>query len=245
MRSHDPKSGRTADSAHSAEGERGRLRPSIDPLLSAISQAVFEADSTDDLFNFYRDADADLDVVDAPALRRENLRRYLEDHADGVRLLLVAEAPGPWGCRFSGVPITSEAQLVDPDFPAAGSRTSLQAEPLSEYSAGIFWRVLKPYYRGSFVWNAVPHHPHRPGEPLSIRTPRQSEIDRFLPILDEVVRRIHPESLVAVGRKAENALKRIGRDAEYVRHPSQGGALLFAEGVHTALATLGLFTDRP
>lgn len=209
-------------------------------IWKTIEAHVFATASTPDLFNPYSDVNAELDRLDATAIRRENLRNYVADHVNGVELLLVAEAPGPWGCRFSGVPITSESQLEDPEFPAAGRQSSLRDEPYSEYSASIFWRVLQPYYASTFVWNTVPLHPHQINEPLSIRTPRQKEINLFLPLLSEIVGFVQPKKVLAVGRKAENALQRIGAVSTYVRHPSQGGARLFEHGVRSAIRDLGL-----
>ncbi len=209
-------------------------------IWNTIEALVFDVPSTPDLFNPYSDMNVELDRVDATAIRRKNLRSYIFDHVKGVEILLVAEAPGPWGCRFSGVPITSESQLADPKFPAAGRQSSLRREPYSEYSATIYWRVLKPYYTSTFVWNTVPFHPHHINQPLSIRTPRQNEINRFLPLLSEIVDFVQPRKVLAIGRKAENALQRIGAVSTYVRHPSQGGARLFEHGVRSAIRELGL-----
>jgi len=51
---------------------------------------------------------------------------------------------------------------------------------------------------------------------------------------------LQPERILAVGRKAEWALKHVGAEAGYVRHPSQGGATLFEAGVQVAMQDLGL-----
>jgi uracil-DNA glycosylase len=222
--------------------------PSSGPDWIAIPEAVrslvFGASSTADLFNPYSDRLPDFDLPTAPEIRRGNLHRYFSDHAKGVAVLLVAEAPGPWGCRFSGVPITSESQLLDAGFPLSGFQSSTREEPHTEYSASIFWPVVVPYYGQTFVWNTVPLHPHKPDRPLSIRTPRQSEINRFLPVLESVIAAMQPEEILAIGRKAENALQRIGRASIYVRHPSQGGARQFEAGVRRAFSELGLAPDE-
>jgi len=209
-------------------------------IWKTIEAHVFSVASRPDLFNPYNNVNAELDRFDAVAIRRENLHGYIADHEQRIELLLVAEAPGPWGCRFSGVPITSESQLEDPEFPAVGRQSSLRDEPYSEYSATIYWKLLQPFYRSTFVWNTVPLHPHRNNEPLSIRAPRQEEINEFLPLLSEIVAFVQPKKVLAVGRKAENALQRIGAVCTYVRHPSQGGARLFEHGVRSALGELGL-----
>ena len=64
-------------------------------------------------FNQYRDVHAELDLPDGAAVRRHNQRCYLETFA-GARFVLVGEAAGYAGCRFSGIPFTCEAQLVGP-----------------------------------------------------------------------------------------------------------------------------------
>ena len=53
---------------------------------------------------------------------------------------------------------------------------------------------------------------------------------------------LKPRAVVAVGRKAEKALGMIDVEATYVRHPSQGGATLFREGVLQILKELNLIT---
>ena len=146
----------------------------------------------------------------------------------------MAEAPGPWGCRFSGVPLVSEQQLLDPAFPLDGRPTSLRAlhgEPLKEYSGGIYWRAMEPRWGRFWTWNAVPFHPHKPGEPLTIRAPRAREIRQFADALAAVVEAVQPGRVVALGRVAERALAAVGVESTYVRHPSQGGATAFREGM--------------
>ena len=205
-----------------------------------FEEHVFSAPTTDEAFNPYRTRHPDLDVANAPALRRINLRAYLEAYDNSPPLFLLLEAPGPWGCRFSGVPITSEAQLVDPDFPINGRPTSTEAEPHTEYSASIFWRVLQPHFPHFFVWNSLPLHPHDPGDPLTIRTPRRTEVREWKPLLTDLLDTLDPDRIVGVGRKAERALDEAGADPTYVRHPSQGGAKKFEAGINTIMENLGL-----
>ncbi len=212
----------------------------LERAWEAIEAAVFDRPSSGDLFNPYRDRVDGMDREDAVEIRRANLRAYLAAYGRAPELFLLAEAPGPWGCRFSGVPITAEAQLLDSTFPLAGKRSSLAAEPHTEYSAAIFWRLLASSFPHFLVWNAVPLHPHRPGEPLTIRTPRTSEIREFESLVGTLVAILEPRRTVAVGRKAEQTLARLDVPCTYVRHPSQGGAKRFAEGVHAALRDIGI-----
>jgi len=206
-----------------------------DALITLFRERLYNDGGHPLLFNPYFDRDADEDREDAVPIRRANLEAYVRERTQPPRILLLAEAPGPWGCRFSGVPITSEAQLVDPDFPISGRQSSRRDQPHAEYSASIYWRILAPYHEQIFTWNAVPCHPYRKNEPLSIRTPRISELRHFLPLVGEVVRAVGAEDLVAVGRKAERAFHELGLACTYVRHPSQGGATLFASGIRRVL----------
>ena len=203
----------------------------LNNVWDLLETHVFSAASTDEAFNPYRDRHDNLDRPDAPAHRRENLRAYLASYDAPPPLFLLLEAPGPWGCRFSGVPITSEAQLIDPDFPIDGRQTSTEDEPHTEYSASIFWRVLQSHFPHFFVWNSLPLHPHDPGDPLTIRTPRRTEVREWQPLLIDLLDVLDPDRIVGVGRKAERALDEAGADPTYVRHPSQGGATKFEKGI--------------
>jgi uracil-DNA glycosylase len=212
----------------------------LDDVWALFEETLFDVPSTDTLFNPYHDAEDPLGRPGAPHLRRDNLRRYLAAYDRRPPLLLVAEAPGPWGCRFSGVPLTSEAQLLDPAHPLDGLPSARADEPHTEYSGSIFWRVLTPVFPHFFVWNSVPLHPHDAGAPLTIRTPRRREVARWEPLLHELVDHLAPERVVAIGRKAERALREVDAEPTYVRHPSQGGAKKFEAGMHAIAADMGL-----
>ncbi len=209
-------------------------------LNKLIAKILYGWASTADLFNPYVSEHAAVDKPGASLIRRENLRRYLCERSVAPTIFLLAEAPGPWGCRFSGVPITSEQQLLDPNFPVNGEQSSVGRQPHKEYSASIYWKILEPYHQHLLTWNTVPFHPHYIDKPFSIRTPRVSEIKQFLPLLAEIHKILEPKTVIAVGRKAEKALTMLDIDCVYVRHPSQGGATEFAKGVHQELSKMGI-----
>src|SRR3954470_9632469 len=144
-------------------------------------------------------------------VRRERLGAYLESRRDAP-LLLVGEAAGYRGARVSGIPFTSERQLT-----GAGP---------AEASATIVHRVLAELglEDSILLWNVVPTHP---GNESSNRPPRRDEIAAGIPFARALAvgRRV-----VAVGRLAAAEL-----GSAYVRHPSYGGALAFAEGVRRRL----------
>src|SRR5690625_7744158 len=92
-------------------------------IADLFEAELFGLPSTNDLFNMYRDRVSNgRDVEDAPVIRRRNLISYLSAYPKRPAALLMIEAPGPWGCRFSGVPITSELQLLDPEIGRASCR---------------------------------------------------------------------------------------------------------------------------
>lgn len=152
-------------------------------------------------FNFYaHGAGADT--------RYRRLVEYLGSRASAP-LLLVGEAPGYRGARISGIPFTSERQL-------AGTGPA-------EATATIVHRALAELglTEAALLWNVLPAHPHRPGDPCSNRPPRRAEIAAGAPFLAELAagRRVIP-----VGRLAGRAL-----NTEWIRHPSHGGARRFRD----------------
>jgi uracil-DNA glycosylase len=144
-------------------------------------------------FNQYRESQ----------LRQGRLAAYLESCASAP-VLLVGEAAGYRGARVSGLPFTSERQLTGTG-PAEATAT-LVHRVLAEL--GLSESVL--------LWNLVPTHPHRPGEPRSNRPPTRAEIAAGRAFLEVLAA---GREVVAVGRLAQREL-----GGEYVRHPSHGGA---------------------
>ena len=143
-------------------------------------------------------------------LRRNRLERYLQRTREAP-LLLVGEAAGYRGARVSGLPFTSERQLT-----GAGP---------AEATATIVHRVLAELgiEDDVLLWNVVPTHPHRSGEPASNRRPSAKEIAAARPFLDELA---VGREVVPVGRIAEAAV-----GIEGIRHPSHGGAAAFRAGL--------------
>ena len=216
----------------------------LERVWNIAKDQIFTHPDQEGLFNPYKDRTDLYDIPGADRIRQENFRQYLASYTEPPRLFLLAEAPGPWGCRFSGVPLVSESQLVDPSFPIDGYATSLEDKPHSEYTANIYWRVLGDWFPQYFTWNTVPFHPYKPEKLLSIRNPRNSEVASFLPLIDAVLDAVSPERVLAIGRKAEYALQKIGRTCTYIRHPSQGGAKKFEEGVLQVIKEMNLSTTK-
>jgi hypothetical protein len=197
----------------------------MDALLADMARARIGA-----TFNQYAQAGPD-DVADAAAIRLANLRAYLEERS-AADVVALGEAAGYQGMRWSGIAFTSERDLErwgDPYRPSCGARR------WSEPSGTIVHRVLRELgaERRVILWNTVPTHPHRPGEPLSNRRPTVAEVAAGAEFAARLIALVRPATVVAVGRIAESVL---GSSATYVRHPANGGATAFAEGMRAIVA---------
>ena len=184
-------------------------------------------------FNQYRDVHPDLDCEGGAQVRCRNLRAYLTTFAE-ARFLLVGEAAGYAGCRFSGIPFTSESQLTGPGrlgwADGCGlARSSRSDRPWIERSASMVWEVLGER-RDIILWNAFPWHPFGPRGPLSNWHPGR-DLGAGLEVLHCLLELLPGARPYAGGRVAERALADIGLQAPYIRHPSRGGKARFAEGV--------------
>jgi hypothetical protein len=196
----------------------------MDALLAALARARIGA-----TFNQYADTGPD-DVAGGAANRLANLRAYLHER-EGADVVALGEAGGYQGMRWSGIAFTSERDLErwgDPYKPSCAARR------WSEPSGTIVHRVLGELgaERRVILWNTVPTHPHRPGAPLSNRRPTVAEVAAGAEFAERLIALVRPATVVAVGRIAESVL---GASATYVRHPANGGARAFAEGMRAIL----------
>ena len=182
--------------------------------------------------NPYRDSDPALDRPGAARQRRENLLAYL-DRVGSPRVVLLGEAIGFRGGRFSGIAFTSERQLAGedgrrlpwagPPFRATSTRPGLWLEP----SGTVVWSALGGDPRGVLLWNAFPWHPHAARGPLSNRTPERKLLTANLHVLAELLAAVGGARMIAVGRTAQAALGLLGVEAPALRHPAYGGAAIF------------------
>ncbi|HYS55854.1 MAG TPA: uracil-DNA glycosylase [Thermoanaerobaculia bacterium] len=170
------------------------------------------------------------------AIRRENLRLYLEQIVE-PRMLLVGEAPSYRGGRLTGIAFTSEQIMlcgVDGRF-LGQDRGFRKATPgpkrSTEASATMVWATIKTIEPLPLLWNAFPFHPFDRGNPFSNRLPTAAELLIGAPILETLLEYFPIDCIVAVGNLAERSLARLGIPHTKVRHPSQGGKRKFVEGV--------------
>jgi hypothetical protein len=184
------------------------------------------------VFNQYRDSDPRLEREGGAAIRRRNLRRNLAAFAD-ASYVLVGEAAGYAGCRFSGLPFTGEAQIVGPDcLPWArglGFEQSSRGELWRERSGDMVWAVFDGRL-DCVLWNTFPWHPYA-SKLLSNRKPTRSEVDQATEVLRCFLALYDHAEVHAIGRVSEETLARLGVRAPYIRHPSHGGKAAFTRGV--------------
>ena len=184
------------------------------------------------VFNPYRDVTTEFDLPRGAAIRRANLRRYLELFS-GADYVLVGEAAGYAGCRFSGIPFTGEAQLVGPECLPwacdAGFAQSSIGTPWRERSGSIVWQGLGSR-RDCVLWNVFPWHPFG-AKPLSNRRPRPAEVAQASEVLTHFLCLFPGAQVYAVGRTSQRALSEVGVEAAYIRHPSHGGKAAFRRGL--------------
>jgi hypothetical protein len=204
------------------------------------------------VFNPWADFDAEHDFgPEAPAIRRDQLRRYLAERIGRARLLLVAEAAGYQGCKFSGIAMTSERQLAASP-PMGGeffegptrrtSREAVRPDGFTEPTATIVWgKMLEAGLQGRdwVNWNTFAWHPS--GETaLSNRTPTHDELVAGLPVLRRFLVLFPRVPVVAVGEKARVTLEELGVPVvAAVRHPANGGATRFRDGIGKVLELVG------
>ena len=215
----------------------------IDEFLQLLRKSPSRA-----VFNPWWEVDEQNDIGrNAPAIRRHQLRAYLQKRVGKANVAVIGEAIGYRGGHFSGIPMTSERLLLGrskrfhikaKDFfsdvkPRRTSKPEKYPDGFSEPTATIVWGTLlrlglKP---DQFVlWNAFPWHSFDPrGGVLSNRMPDKSEQATGLPVLKAFLELFPCDQVVALGKIAAAQLGELNVNAHCVRHPASGGAKLFRQ----------------
>jgi uracil-DNA glycosylase len=186
------------------------------------------------LFNQWRDHCADCLPCNGPDAKLARLAAHLDCKP---KFILCGEAPSHRGCRHSGIAFTSERQLLAGEIPGIfipkGDRLTSKRLSYAERSATIVWKALHELNieKRTILWNALPIHPHKEGKPHSNRPPKSAELKLGEDALRMLVDEFPKAKVVAVGRKAQGLLERMGVDAKCVRHPARGGERKFREGL--------------
>src|SRR6266480_3442032 len=218
---------------------------SIDDFLRLLKKS-----SSGAVFNPWWEVDEQNDVGrNAPAIRRHQLRAYLQKRLGKVKLAVIGEAVGYRGGHFSGIHMTSErlilgrskkVRMKSNDFfsdinPRRTSKPEKCADGFSEPTATIVWgtllrRGLRPDH--FVLWNAFPWHSFdsRRGM-LSNRMPNRSERVAGLSVLKAFLELFPCHQVVALGKIAAAQLEELNVNAHCVRHPASGGAKLFRQQI--------------
>ncbi|NLJ81209.1 MAG: uracil-DNA glycosylase [Firmicutes bacterium] len=230
-------------------------------MLTAFLSRLQQYKSGADTFNPWADYDPLYDcTAAAPGIRLAYLKEYLSLRIEKARYMLVAEAVGYQGAKFSGVPLTSERILLGyqsniacgailpqvkftrTSRAAAAPFDAVRKRGFAEPTATIVWQLIQELELppGEVIfWNIFPFHPfdQHKGR-LSNRTPREGELRAGQELLNQL-KSLCPENImcIALGRKAGTTL---GLSYPQVRHPANGGARLFRE----QLSKLVRETDR-
>ena len=217
---------------------------SYESWLKKVIRELRSYPTNDELFNLWNDSLPSLEMENSARVRRENFRKYFSYWLENPpRLMLIGEAPGYAGSRFTGISFTSERIIHGGWLPDFMKRlklktTSKKTEGYSEQSATIIWRELIKVDCPIALFMTVPWHPHQRGKPLTNRKPRKDEISAGISILELFLGAFAKTQFVAVGKVAEHALKSLGVQVVYLRHPAQGGAKKFREGFEALVKSL-------
>lgn len=186
------------------------------------------------LFNPWLDVGPDDTALNDAEARIGRLAAHLDCEPE---FICVGEAAGWLGMKRAAIAFTSERLLLEgaiPRVPAPSGRLTTRRLPYSEPSATIVWKTLKQLgiAERTILWNALPLHPFKPGEPESNRTPTDFELMQGTEAMRLLVDAFPKAKVVAVGRKSELLLAEMGvATVGQVRHPANGGATAFAQGL--------------
>jgi uracil-DNA glycosylase len=185
----------------------------------------------------------------APAIRRNQLRAYLEERLAKSKVAIIGEALGYRGGHFSGIPMTSERMLLGKKKdsgihleqvfssiqPRQTSKPEKYQDGFSEPTATIVWGTLlklglKP--EQFVLWNAFPWHSFDSCRGmLSNRMPNKSERAAGLSVLKVFLDLFPCNEIVALGNVAASQLVELNVKTDRVRHPASGGAKLFRQQI--------------
>lgn len=155
-------------------------------------------------------------------------------------VILVGEAPGYKGCRLSGIPFTCEDMFMQEWIPNLmgnnlGYRIVSENKPEHELSASTVWPKLREWYNKhgyvSLLWSICPFHPHKENNEKSNRTPCAKEIYQGKEILVKLLELFEIKHIGSIGRKAEGAIRSIGYNTFYLRHPAYNGCATFRNNI--------------
>lgn len=198
-------------------------------FVAALSEIAL-----DGVFNPYRDRCLAHDRDDAPAVRRKNLRGYLDSiERIAADTIWMGRDLGYRGGRRTGLALTDEQRLavLPQSYPGALPTKATRGPLVAERTAAEIWAVLERLEHPPMLWNVFPLHPHEPGAPLSNRRFTSRELAQVNDLNHTLVSWLKIKRVICIGQDAAAYASTLGVIVECVRHPSYGGVNEFRAGM--------------
>jgi hypothetical protein len=186
------------------------------------------------VFNPYRDRCETHDLKDAPALRRKNLRGYLQSILElGSDTIWMGRDLGYRGGRRTGLALTDECrlELMDKAYPGASPSKATKGPPVAERTAAEIWAVVSRLERPPLLWNVFPFHPHEAGDPMTNRRFTKQELAVVADLNQALISWLGVKRIISIGQDAATYAASFGISVDCVRHPSYGGVVEFRQGI--------------
>lgn len=203
------------------------MNPTI--FVSALSKIEIQG-----VFNPYRDRCDIHDLSDGPAVRKKNLRKYLQSIVDlGSDTIWMGRDLGYRGGRRTGLALTDEERLnlFAKLYPGSVPEKATKGPIVAERTATEIWNILSRLEMPPLLWNVFPFHPHEPNSPMTNRRFTTSELANVSDLNHELVSWLKIKKIICIGQDAAAYAKSLGLEVECVRHPSYGGIKDFREGM--------------
>ena len=167
-----------------------------------------------------------------------------------MKYLLVAEAIGYQGAKFTGVPLIAErillgnharikSNLILPKLRARRTSNPKNKElnrtqrllGFTEPTSTIIWEEIlqsdiSPYQ--VLTWNIFPFHPFNNDKgSLTNRPPTTEELEIGSYYMEMLLNLFQDVTIVSIGRHSEKTLNKLGIENIHVPHPANGGATNF------------------
>lgn len=170
------------------------------------------------IFNTWTDSNEYDKDSNSPKKRCDNLEKYLKAYKN-AKYLLIGESPS-YGCRFSGIAMTSEYimknKLKDLDLFSTSEKSNGK-----ERTATIVWDVIGSS-KNFVLWNAFPYH-YKKEKDGQYQTPSLQDVNVGVKILEKFLELFPDAEIICVGGTAEKTFKRTSQNRviNRVYHPSR------------------------
>jgi hypothetical protein len=192
------------------------------------------------VFNPYRNRCEEHDLADAPALRRKNLRSYLQSIVDlKSDTIWMGRDLGYRGGRRTGLALTDECRLLQMGsaYPGVSPIKATKGPAVAERTATEIWAVLSLLDCPPLLWNVFPFHPHEPDAPMTNRRFTAKELAAVTELNQALIRWLGIKRIICIGQDAATYAATFGVEVDCVRHPSYGGVTDFRAGMQRIYGT--------